>query len=141
MAEWFWRLVARFLARPAVTDRLWRRCVGKPHQRGPSRSRSWWIFNPRSEIDGSPAKRWLPWSVRLTVMPSHDTGPGLRMNAEPVRTFVLLGAYEEMYADLLLIRVRSRGDTVKLPRNRPYRIHRVDDRVGALALEIVGRPE
>lgn len=140
MVEWLWRRVARILARPAVTDWLWRRVAGTPYLRGPSHSRSWWLFNPRSEIDGKPAKRWFPLSVKLTVMPSGDTGPGLRMNAENVRSFVLIGAYEELYADMLLIRLRSRGDTALLRKDRPYRIHRVDDRVGALVLQLVGRP-
>lgn len=140
MVEWFWRLVARFLARPATTDRLWRHVVGKAYMRGPSNSRSWWLFNPRSEIDGTPQRAWLPLSLRLTYMPCADSGPGLRMNAETVRSFVLIGAYEELYADLLLIRTWVKGDTVKLRKDRPYRIHRVDDRVGALVLQLVGRP-
>lgn len=99
----FLNMVARFLARPAVTDWLIRRAKRTPYRHiiGPDGSvymKRYWLFNPyEAESDG--ARPWwhFPIGIRLHHIWREDDDRGaLHDHPWNARTFVLRGWYKEV---------------------------------------------
>lgn len=92
------KLLAKFLARPAVADWLIRRAQRAPYTHivtdGVLYMERYWLFNPYP-AESSGSKNWFPISVRIhhIVQPDQD----LEMHDHPwhARTFILKGSYGE----------------------------------------------
>ena len=92
------KLLARFLARPAVTDRLIRRATRTPYTHidkdGDVYMYRYWLFNPYKE-NSSGKGNWFPISIRLHHIVRPDQDPHLHDHPWNARTFILRGWYIE----------------------------------------------
>jgi len=96
------KLLARFLARPAVVDWLIQRAKRTPyyHINGDDGSvymERYWLFNPYQPNTGGAGRRWgdrLP-SIRLHRIMREDQDRNLHDHPWDARTFILRGWYRE----------------------------------------------
>lgn len=144
----FWRVVARFLARPRVTAWLIRRYATADrafHIEGPDGSlymERFLIFNrgggSEGTVNAGPVQYpWLPFSVRLhhIVRPDGDRVP--HDHPSPFRTFCLRGFYEHEVHAVGDIEVNA-GDTYVMARGMFHRIFSVP-KDGVWTLVIFGK--
>ncbi|MGE4243692.1 hypothetical protein [Ramlibacter sp.] len=103
MKELLWRLVARIVSRPRVSNWLIRRSWRTPYSDiiGPDKTlymKRWWLFNPYPPMDGEDTRsklmRALP-SVRIHYIRRPDTDRHLHDHPWNARTVVIDGWYEE----------------------------------------------
>lgn len=95
-------LIARVLARPAVTDWLIRRAMRTPYTHITSADgsqvymRRYWLFNPYP-ADSSGNRPWwqFPISIRLHQIMREDDDRDLHDHPWNARTFILRGWYKE----------------------------------------------
>lgn len=95
-------LIARVLARPAVTDWLIRRAMRTPYTHITSADgsrvymRRYWLFNPYP-ADSSGKRPWwqFPISIRLHQIMREDDDHDLHDHPWNARTFILRGGYVE----------------------------------------------
>lgn len=97
----FWRLLAKLLARPAVSAWLIVRAQRTPYQHIMSADGAemymgrWWLFNPYSRETHKPALWWCPWSFRIHHIMRHDEDRDLHDHPWNARTVILRGSYTE----------------------------------------------
>lgn len=151
MREFFWRLIARIVTRPAVVDWLIRRAARTPylHLTNPDGSvymGRWWLFNPYpGKGDERKMLPWLP-SIRVHHIMRADQDRHLHDHPWNARTIVLRGYYDEqrygepgVYADgshdqlrpyydeAIDVFQRERGYTGRVLFNQFHRISEVSD--------------
>ena len=143
-------LVARFLARPAVTDWLIRRAKRTPYthivspENGKLYMERYWLFNPyapESSGDGN----WFPISIRLHHIVRPDQDRHLHDHPWNARTVILAGGYTEVrpinptseYPYDTEYHHRSAGYTGRLRFGEYHRI--IDVEPGTWTLFITGR--
>lgn len=127
-------LIARVLARPAVTDWLIRRAVRTPftHIVGPSGEMymgRYWLFNAFPESSSS-GRRWrFPISIRLHHIMRADEDRHQHDHPWNARTFILRGWYREerLKVDGLHLYARAPGDTATLKFGEFHRITEVSE--------------
>ncbi|UZE30273.1 hypothetical protein [Pseudomonas asplenii] len=101
MINLFWRLVAKLLARPAVSAWLIARAQRTPYQHIMSADGAemymgrWWLFNPYSRKSHKPALWWCPWSFRVHHIMRPDEDRDLHDHPWDARTIILRGWYTE----------------------------------------------
>ncbi|EJM20214.1 hypothetical protein PMI21_01117 [Pseudomonas sp. GM18] len=101
MINFFWRLVAKLLARPAIADWLIARAKVTPYQHIMSADGTemymgrWWLFNPYSRETHKPAFLWCPWSFRIHHILRPDEDRDLHDHPWNARTIILRGWYTE----------------------------------------------
>lgn len=125
-------LIARFLARPAVTDWLIRRAMRTPYFHlvdadGSTYMERYWLFNPYPPKSDAGKRRWGDWlpSVRLHKIMRADLDPHMHDHPWNARTFILRGYYWEQRRWQLFPRLRASGDTAELLFGDYHRITRV----------------
>lgn len=127
------RLIARVLARPAVTSWLIRRAMRTPYTHlsksdGVYMMR-YWLFNQYPErSDGSAGRRWGNWipSIRLHHILREDRDPHLHDHPWNARTFILRGWYDEYRPTRLRpLTTFAAGDTSVLRFGEYHRIAEV----------------
>lgn len=102
--DWFWRLIAWTVTRPAIRDWLIMRAMKTPYEHIKSADGSsvymyrWWLFNPypfgnQAEGDGHYIK-WLP-SIRIHQIMREDIDRDLHDHPWDARTIILDGWYQE----------------------------------------------
>jgi hypothetical protein len=117
-----WTLIARFLARPAVTDYLIRRAQRTPYspivKDGDLYMERFWLFNPYPDSGQSGADR-KPWRFPLSIRIHHiwlpDQDRDLHDHPWNARTVILRGWYREA-------KLREEGDTATLKFGEYHRI-------------------
>lgn len=93
-------LLARFLARPRVTDWLIRRALRTPYTHigatdgGGDYMRRFWLFNPYPAHSSGKAN-WFPISIRIHHIRRPDQDRHLHDHPWNARTFILRGGYTE----------------------------------------------
>lgn len=110
------RILAKFLAKPAVAKWLIKQAKKRPYIHIPADTAEYmeryWLI-PES---------WnLPFAVRIHIIKAGDTERHLHDHPFSFRTFILSGSYIEERN--LCGYVRKRGETYRLPHNVPHRIH------------------
>ena len=101
MLNFFWRIIAKVLARPAIADWLIARAKLTPYQHIMSADGTemymgrWWLFNPYSRETHKPALWWCPWSFRIHHIMRPDEDRGLHDHPWNARTIILRGWYTE----------------------------------------------
>lgn len=96
IVTWFWRTVARAVARPRVADWLIRRAMKTPFTHLPGYMNRYWLFNAYDSKDGKPATpiSWLP-SIRVHHILRPDEDRHLHDHPWDARTIILKGGYVE----------------------------------------------
>ncbi|WP_166219767.1 hypothetical protein [Pseudomonas atagonensis] len=138
MINFFWRLIAKLLARPAIADYLIARAKLTPYQHIMSADGTemymgrWWLFNPYSRETHKPALWWCPWSLRIHHIMREDADRDLHDHPWNARTIILRGWYTEERRIFWLAgghidveRHRSTGDTARLNHGEYHRIDQV----------------
>lgn len=138
-------LIAKFLARPAVTNWLIRRATKTPYYHITSSDGSevymyrYWLFNPYP-LHSSGKKNWFPISIRLHHIMRKDHDRDMHDHPWNARTFILRGSYTEVrpyiqvfdsdgvvqYSDDKLYE-RHAGQTATLKYGEYHRILQVSD--------------
>ncbi len=96
-----WWLIAKLLARPAVSAWLIARAQRTPYLHIMSADGAemymgrWWLFNPYSRKSHKPALWWCPWSFRVHHIMRPDEDRDLHDHPWNARTIILLGWYTE----------------------------------------------
>lgn len=100
--EFLWRIVARIVTIPAVTDWLIARAQRTPytHITGPNGSLymgRWWLFNPYQPNSDGAGRKWAEWlpSVRVHHIRRADGDRHLHDHPWNARTIILRGWYSE----------------------------------------------
>jgi hypothetical protein len=96
-------MLARFFARPAVTDWLIRRAMRTPYFHITSADgqdvymERYWLFNPYPPNSDGAGRRWGDWmpSVRLHKIMREDQDRHMHDHPWNARTFILRGWYRE----------------------------------------------
>lgn len=143
-------LLARFLARPRVTDWLIRRALRTPYTHIAATDgqgdymRRFWLFNPYPS-DSSGAKNWFPISIRIHHIRRPDQDRDLHDHPWNARTFILRGGYTEIRPIEFTARgggtailERNAGETAALKFGEYHRITRVSPG-GVWTLFVTGR--
>lgn len=154
-------LIARVLARPAVTNWLIRRAMRMPYTNITSADgsqvymRRYWLFNPYP-ADSSGKRAWwqFPISIRLHQIMREDDDGALHDHPWNARTFILRGWYHEArrepsHKDVLLGDadprswierhcLRGAGDAARLRFGEYHRITEVSEG-GVWTLFVTGR--
>ncbi|MNO23667.1 hypothetical protein D3C76_134720 [compost metagenome] len=146
MSEFFWRLLAAVLSRPAVAAWLIRRAQRTPYLHIMSADGSetymgrWWLFNPYDRDTHKPKYWWFPWSIRVHHILRPDDDRDLHDHPWHARTVILRGRYtEQRLADEELVGLmkapacaqvtefidRRAGDTATLRHGEYHRIDQV----------------
>lgn len=95
-------LLAKILARPAVTDWLIRRARRTPYtsivKKGELYMERYWLFNPFQPQNDGAGRRWGEWvpSIRLQWILRPDVGPYPHDHPWNARTFILRGWYRDV---------------------------------------------
>jgi len=136
----FWRPLGRFLARPAVADRLIAYAMRTPYfhlpsNDDPSYMARYWVFNPYDRETNVP--RWapfIPFSIRVHHIKRADSERHFHDHPWNARTIILRGSYWEERP--ISFRngwpgtwgtERLRGDTARLGFEQYHRIAEVSD--------------
>lgn len=112
MTEFFWRAVARIIARPAVLQALYRRAEKTPYFHLKGYMNRWWLFNPIvTAPDGTKQAKynWLPVSARMHQILRADTARDPHNHPGSFRTLIGKGWYLEDRDDGT--HFREEGDT------------------------------
>lgn len=122
-----WRVIAKILANPAVTDRLIRRAMKTPYypivKDGQTYMERFWLFNPYGSVDGQQMGsrfKWFPWNVRIHWIRLPDQDRDMHDHPWNARTIILRGGYIEQRLDGEVSRVF--GDTATLRFGEYHRI-------------------
>lgn len=91
LTEWIWGVIARFLARPAVTAWLIRRAERTPYSHLSGYMERYWLFN---SYEGARYVRWLP-SIRLHRILREDRDRHTHNHPWTFRSILLSGGYTE----------------------------------------------
>lgn len=131
------KLLALFLARPAVADWLIRRAMRTPYsnivKNGDLYMERYWLFNPYPDngASGASRKRWrFPISIRIHHIVRPDEDRDLHDHPWNARTFILRGHYVEqrLWSERIAVNlVRLPGNTARLRFGEFHRITRVSD--------------
>ncbi len=119
-----WRLIARFLARPAIRTWLVNRAMRTPYTHLTQGNSDepymlrYWLFNPYpGQTDGG-RRRWGDWlpSVRIHYIVREDRDRHLHDHPWDARTIILKGCYVEhrQEDDSQVPYLRDEGDTATL---------------------------
>ena len=106
MLNFFWRILAKVLARPAIADWVIARAKLTPYQHITSADGTemymgrWWLFNPYSRETHKPALWWCPWSFRIHHILRPDEDRDLHDHPWNARTIILRGWYTEERLEL-----------------------------------------
>ncbi|MBP5969417.1 hypothetical protein [Pseudomonas iridis] len=101
MLNIFWRLLAKLLARQAVSDWLIARAQRTPYLHIMSADGAemymgrWWLFNPYDRDSHRSRLWWCPWSVRIHHIKRPDNDRDLHDHPWNARTIILRGGYTE----------------------------------------------
>jgi hypothetical protein len=120
------KLIARFLAIPAVTTWLIRRAQRTPYFHLDGYMERWWLLNPYNRDTHKCKHAWFPWSIRIHHILREDYDRALHDHPWNARTFILHGWYREVREDGALIR-RCAGDTARLNFGEFHQIREVSD--------------
>jgi hypothetical protein len=97
------KLIAEFLARPTVADRLIRRAMHTPYfhimgEDGSIYMERYWLFNPYPHGSDGSGRRWGDWmpSIRIHRIMREDRDDHLHDHPWNARTFILRGWYREV---------------------------------------------
>lgn len=148
------KIIAKFLARPAITDWLIRRAMRTPyfHIKGDDGSvymERYWLFNPYPTGNDSTGRRWGDWlpSIRIHRIIREDRDRHLHDHPWNARTFILRGWYREVkprrpcgmsnWSDTYPV-LRKAGDTATLKFDEYHRIDEVSPG-GVWTLFITGK--
>lgn len=101
MKQFFWKHLARFLAKPRIADALIRYAKRTPYMHLPSNEdpsymERYWVFNPYDRTTNKP--RWgflCPVSIRVHHIKRKDLDRALHDHPWNARTIILKGYYEE----------------------------------------------
>lgn len=101
MKQFFWKHLARFLAKPRIADALIRYAKRTPYMHLPSNEdpsymERYWVFNPYDRATNKP--RWgllCPVSIRVHHIKREDLDRALHDHPWNARTIILRGWYEE----------------------------------------------
>lgn len=143
----FWRPLARFLARPAVADRLIAYAMRTPYLHLPSNDdpsymARYWVLNPYDRVTNVP--RWaplIPFSIRVHHIKRADSERHFHDHPWDARTIILRGWYGEerlrpenptrtgwYVGDLPIdFLTRAPGDTTRLGFEQYHRITAVSE--------------
>lgn len=144
MKKWLWKVIGRFVARPAVANWLIRQASKTPYMHlptneDPSYMERHWLFNPYSRVTNKPRYGWFfPWSIRVHHIKREDYDRALHDHPWNARTFILKGWYVEKRLNPKFklgsahelehaIHVRRPGDTAKLGHNEYHTICEVSE--------------
>ena len=123
------KMLARFLARPAVTDWLIRRAMRTPYfhikdDDGSVYMERYWLFNRYSHGSDGAGRRWSDWlpSIRIHHIMREDRDRHLHDHPWNARTFILRGWYIEERQNEFLGIERRAGDTATLRFGEYHRI-------------------
>lgn len=137
MIEFFWRLLAAFLSRPAVAAWLIQRAQRTPYFHIMSADGNemymgrWWLFNPYDRDTNKARKWWCPWSIRIHHIMRADEDRDLHDHPWNARTIILRGWYVEdrlVQGEVSVFQrpfVRRPGDTAALRFGEYHRIDQV----------------
>jgi hypothetical protein len=124
-----WNLIAKLLARPAVTDWLIERAKRTPYSHiekdGDVYMERYWLFNPYP-ADSSGKGKLMP-SIRLHKIMRPDQDRHLHDHPWNARTFILRGWYWEERAGEFWDIERNAGDTAALRFGEFHAITRVPE--------------
>jgi hypothetical protein len=101
MKNLIWRLLAKLLARPAVSTWLIARAQRTPYQHIMSADGQdtymgrWWLFNPYNRETHIGKYAWFPWSIRIHHILRPDADRDLHDHPWHARTVILRGSYTE----------------------------------------------
>lgn len=143
------KILAKFLARPAVADWLIRRAFQRPYspiiKDGVLYMDRYWLFNPYPDTGGSGADRprWqFPISIRIHHIMQPDQDRDLHDHPWNARTVILRGWYveqrqgEQIWEDRHIERMQ--GDTATLKYGEYHRITEISEG-GVWTLFITGK--
>lgn len=135
------KLLARFLARPAVTDWLIRRAMRTPYTHidkdGDVYMYRYWLFNPYKE-NSSGKGNWFPISIRLHHIVRPDQDRHMHDHPWNARTFILRGWYIEKREEGRYY-WRGEGETAKLNFGEYHYITGISPLHGAWTLFVTGK--
>lgn len=116
----FWKMIAKFLSRPAVADWLILRAARTPYSNivkdGQLYMERYWLFNPYPDTGGSGADRprWqFPWSIRIHHIVLPDQDRELHDHPWDARTIILGGWYVEQRLNGTHVRLTGETATLK----------------------------
>jgi hypothetical protein len=130
------KLLARFLARPAVANWLIQRAMRTPYFHladadGSVYMERYWLFNPYPPKSDGADRRWGNWlpSIRLHKIKREDRDRHMHDHPWNARTVILRGWYEEQrpITDGYISTRRQTGETASLKFGQYHRISRVSD--------------
>lgn len=150
MLNFFWRLLAKLLSRPAVAAWLIQRAQRTPYLHIVSADGTemymgrWWLFNPYDTETRERRFKWSPWSIRIHHIKRADADRDLHDHPWNARTIILRGTYTEQrlldHSDEVLAGMhvpanalateyitRRPGDTAQLSFGEYHRIDEVSD--------------
>lgn len=138
------KLLARFLARPAVTDWLIRRAMRTPYTHidkdGDVYMYRYWLFNPYEE-NSSGKGNWFPISIRLHHIVRPDQDRHMHDHPWNARTFILRGWYFEkrhVSGTHYRLECRQAGQTAALRFGEYHAISRIGEG-GVWTLFVTGK--
>lgn len=137
-----WSLIAKILARSAVSDWLIRRALKTPYTHiakdGDVYMYRWWLFNPYPPASDGRRRRWADWlpsaRIHLIRRPDEDRHP--HDHPWNARTVILRGWYDEVREGREIR--RAEGTTAALKFGEFHRITEVCDG-GVFTLFITSR--
>jgi hypothetical protein len=100
MKQFFWKHMARLLARPAIANALISYAMKHPYMHLPSNEdpsymARYWVFNPYDRTTNKPKYFFWPWSVRVHHIKRADYERDLHDHPWNARTIILKGWYKE----------------------------------------------
>jgi hypothetical protein len=118
MKSLFWKLLAKVLARPAVTGWLIKRAMKAPYSHLEGYMNRYWLFNPYPKSAPDQKKGWCRFfpSVRLHHILREDRDEHMHDHPWDARTIILRGWYEERRPEPLgyASTRRKAGDTASI---------------------------
>lgn len=134
-------ILSRFLARPAVADRLIARAVRTPDEHLPGYMMRYWLFNPYDRETRRRRWAWIPFSIRIHHILRADHARDHHDHPWDARTVILKGGYVErrLGADGFdVTHCRAPGDTAAINFGEFHTIDQVTPG-GAWTFFIMGR--
>ena len=135
MTEFFWRLLAKLLARPAVADWIIGRAIRTPYDHLIIDGGRIIRVHARYRIGLVPGERWYmrrwwflrcgPLQIRVHHIMAEDVGRDHHSHPWPFRTFILRGGYIERREGVRPV-WRKAGDTAAMGRGEFHRIAQVE---------------
>lgn len=128
ITEFFWRMIAKIIARPKVLQALYRRAEKTPYFHLRGYMDRWWLLNPiTTAADGTKTAKypWLPVSARMHHILRADQARDKHNHPGSFRTLIGKGWYIEERDDGTYH--RQAGDTSVLLSGEFHHVNQVSE--------------